>query len=88
MEELLKLDKMISDLSKERNFKKRQNLKKIIQTKRKRVYYLKAELRNQVANFISKKYDLFMMPKLEVGKLSDSLSSAPSSDLNRLLAST
>jgi transposase len=71
MEELLKLDKMISDLSKERNFKKRQKLKKMIQTKRKRVYYLKAELRNQVANFISKKYDLFMMPKLEVGKLSE-----------------
>ena len=71
MEELLALDKMYSELSKECDVKKRKMLKRIIKMKRKRVFYLKAELKYQVANFISKRYDLFMMPKLEVGKLTE-----------------
>jgi transposase len=71
MEELLSLDKMISELSKEKDAKKRCKLQGMIRVKRRRVFNLKVEMRFQVANFISKRYDLFMMPKLEVGKLSE-----------------
>lgn len=71
MEELLALDKLISNLSAEGDHKKRQKIRRMIKVKRRRVFNLKTELRFQVANFISKRYDLFMMPKLEVGKMSE-----------------
>ena len=43
----------------------------MIRAKRRRVYYLKREMHFQVANVIAKRYDLFMMPKLPVGKLTE-----------------
>ena len=61
MEELLKLDSMIS-----RNEKRQK-----VQKQGKRIDNLKRELRFQAANLISKRYDLFMMPKLEVKRLSE-----------------
>lgn len=70
IEELLILDNLISKLSHEKDSNIRKKLRVMIKTKRRYVYYLKTELRYQVANFISKRYDLFMLPKLEVCKLS------------------
>jgi putative transposase len=43
--------------------------KKIRKKIRKKVSNLKDEMRNQSANFIAKRYDLVLMPKLESGKL-------------------
>lgn len=44
---------------------------KAIQIKRLRkdVFYLKKELRDQCSNFLTKRYDVVLMPKLETGKL-------------------
>lgn len=61
MQELLKLDNMIS---------KNEDIKKV-RKQRRRINNLKQELRFQVANLVSKRYDLFMMPKLEVKQLSE-----------------
>ena len=55
--------KVLLELDKETNSKKKLRL-------RKRVFYLKKELHHQTANFIAKKYDLVLMPKLDTGKLS------------------
>ena len=51
------------------NFKKK-FVKTCKKRLRKKVANLKTEMRNQCANFISKRYDVVMMPKLETGKLS------------------
>lgn len=61
MQELLKLDDMVS---------KNEDIKKL-RKQRRRIDNLKRELRFQVANLVSKRYDLFMMPKLEVKQLSE-----------------
>lgn len=71
MEQLLALDKMTSMLSKEGGAKRRRKLRDRMKAMRRRVFNLKRELRYQVANFLSKRYDLFMMPKLETSKLSE-----------------
>ena len=44
--------------------------KPLIKRLRKRVFYLKKELRDQCANFIAKRYDVVLMPKLDTGSLS------------------
>lgn len=49
--------------------KKQKNIAKAINIKRKRIMHLKKEMHFQCANFLSKQYDLVMMPKLEAGKL-------------------
>lgn len=58
---LTTLDKMYSEKNKDK-----QKIKRI----RKKIYNLKIELRYKCANFISKEYDLVLMPKLDTGKLS------------------
>lgn len=67
MKELLTLDTLYSTLSS--NPPNKQQLKSKVKQIRKRVFYLKKELRDQCASFLSKRYDLVMMPKLETGKL-------------------
>lgn len=68
-QECLKLDKLCSMHAKEKNVNQREKLKASIKRKRKRISNLKKELQDQCANFISKRYDTIMMPKLEAGKL-------------------
>ena len=65
MNELVQLDSMISKYNKEKN----KELKKQIIKKRKKIDNLKSELHFQVSNFLSKRYDMVMIPKLESNSL-------------------
>lgn len=60
MGNLLELDSLLSN--------RKDNIEKI-QRLRKRIFYLKQEMRNQCANFLSKRYDLVLMPHLDTKKL-------------------
>ena len=70
----LQLDKLYSSKAKtktavDKQPRRKRAIKMAINIKRKRITHLKQELHYQCANFISKRYDLIMMPKLEAGKL-------------------
>lgn len=65
----IQLDKLYSRQTKEKDKKEKKKIKCTILTLRKRIHNLKKELRDQCASFISKRYDLVMLPKLEAGKL-------------------
>jgi putative transposase len=67
MEALLPLDKLYSQRSKKnyKNIKEKSLLKERILKLRKRVYYLKKDFKDRTANFLSKNYDLILMPKLK-----------------------
>jgi putative transposase len=67
-EKSIKLDKLYSKISKKKG-KEKNKIKDQILRIRKKICNLKMELKFQSANFISKKYDLIMIPKLESGKL-------------------
>jgi putative transposase len=64
MQQLLALDNLISKRDKGTS-----GLNQTIKKKLKQVHYLKKEMRNQIANFLAKRYDLVMCPKLETGRL-------------------
>jgi putative transposase len=67
---LIKLDNMISLSSNEKNMKIKKSLMYKIKRMRKRVFNMKKEMRDQCANFLSKKYDAVLIPKLDVKSLS------------------
>jgi len=69
MAHLFTLDKLYSNLTKENDHVTKKKLKAEIKRKRKHVFNLKKEMRDQCANFLSKRYDLVMMPKLDSGNL-------------------
>lgn len=67
MKMLIPLDKLYS----QRTNDKSKKLKDKIINLRKRIYYFKKEFHHQTANFLTKKYDLIVIPKLETNKLSE-----------------
>ena len=69
MEEALKVDRMMSEHATEQDPKKRRWLVERMRCIRRRVHNLKAEMHFQCANFLVKRYDLVMLPRLDVNKL-------------------
>jgi putative transposase len=67
--DLLAIDKIYSELSKKPKREKRLELTLLVYKLRKKVENRKRELHFKCANFLSKHYDLVMLPKLETGKL-------------------
>jgi transposase len=73
MNVLLSLDNLYSKRSKKtsKSIKEKSLLKEQITKLRRRVYYLKKDFRDRAANFISKQYDLILMPKLNTQDMCD-----------------
>lgn len=69
MQCLVTLDNLCSEKSKEKDPKKICKLNKRMINLRKKVYYKKQELKYQIANFLVKRYDMVMIPKLDSKKL-------------------
>jgi putative transposase len=69
MSHLLTLDKLYSDLAKEKDHNTKKKLTAKTMRLRKHVFNLKKEMRDQCANFLSTRYDVVMMPKLESGTM-------------------
>ena len=70
MSKLVTLDSMYSDYNNMSKSKEKRILKDKIRKLRKRIHYYKIEMRNKVANIITKEYDLILMPKLDIKSLS------------------
>jgi transposase len=62
---LIALDKLYASYAKIKDKKVKEKINRL----RKRLCNLKIEIRNQCANFLSKRYDLILMPKLDVKQL-------------------
>ena len=70
---LLAYDKLLSetsDTNSTMNAKERKNAKKLILRIRKRIFYLKKEFRDQVSNFLARRYDILLVPKLKTAEMS------------------
>lgn len=67
---LIQLDKMYSERAKKETeeSKKKKHAERIKRI-RKKVFYLKKEMKDQCAHFLASRYDLVMMPKLETAKM-------------------
>ena len=72
MKLLVQLDHLYSEKAKNLWTTKKETVMKerLIRRMRKRVFYLKQELRNQCAHFLAKRYDMVLLPKLDVKGLS------------------
>jgi putative transposase len=69
VELLIQYDKFQSDLS-NADAKDTKAIKRKMRALRKRIFYLKKEFRDQTANFLARRYDIILMPKLDTGALS------------------
>jgi len=69
MDILFLIDKLQSVVSKEKDSNKRKVIKRKIISLRKKIHYLKSEMMFKIADFLVKRYDLIMIPKLDTKRL-------------------